>query len=96
MATIKMSGTAELVRYAKLTAADMGASYDDAVHAMRDEAGYVAEEIGCSVDDVIAFCAEASFRAEERRLNADAYERYRARVEDDADYWYRGAGEIDA
>ena len=53
--------SAALAWYARLTVVDMGESYDAAVRAMRDEPQEVAAEVGCSADDVIAWCdAEVS------------------------------------
>lgn len=46
----------QLTEYARLTAADMNADVAAAVRAMRDEPNEVAVEIGCTVDQVVAWC----------------------------------------
>lgn len=47
----------ELSQYRGLTAADMGVDAEAAVRAMRDEPGEVAREIGCTTEQVLAWCA---------------------------------------
>jgi hypothetical protein len=51
---------AELAKYARETAADMGESYAAAVRAMRDEPGQVAGDLGIDADDVIEWCRQKS------------------------------------
>jgi hypothetical protein len=47
---------ARLAEYARLTAADMGATTAEAILAMRDEPAEVARELGISAIEVIAWC----------------------------------------